>query len=214
VSEALQWYRSSRGVALRAGMDFQAAEADLNIAEILIHQERLDEAEDVLRGAVRVLRASGMPLVALFGDLLLARLVLRRGDLEEADRTAAHVVEQSTDLGSPLNAAEALLVRAQVALERDDAVAALALVDAADRGAGEEVVAVAAQMQLVRGGALLRLGRREEALVSIDAGLESARAQELLYEEARLLEVRAALVDGTADAARAHALLAEMGVRV
>ena len=57
-------------------------------------------------------------------------------------------------------------------------------------------------------------GRREEALVSIDAGLESARAQELLYEQARLLEVRAALVDGTPDEARAHELLAEMGVRV
>ncbi|KAB7741852.1 AAA family ATPase [Nostocoides sp. F2B08] len=212
-SEALDWYRSSRDVALRAGMDFQAAEADLNIAEILIHQGDLDEAEEVLRGAVRVLRASGMPLVALFGDLLLARLVLRRGDLEDADRTAAQVVEQSTDLGSPLNAAEALLVRAQVALEQGQAVAALGLVDAADVAAGEEVVAVAAQAQLVRGGALLRLGRRDEALVAIDAGLESARAQELLYEEARLLEVRAALVDGSPDEARAHELLAEMGVR-
>ena len=213
-SEALEWYRSSRDVALRAGMDFQAAEADLNIAEILIHQGDLDEAEEVLRGAVRVLRASGMPLVALFGDLLLARLVLRRGDLEDADRAAAQVVEQSTDLGSPLNAAEALLVRAQVALEQGDALAALELVEAADVAAGEEVVAVAAQAQLVRGGALLRLGRREDALVSIDAGLESARAQELLYEEARLLEVRAAIVDGTPDEARAHELLAEMGVRV
>lgn len=221
--EALQWYRSSRDVALRAGMDFQAAEADLNIAEILIYQGELDEAEDVLRRAVRVLRASGMPLVAQFGDLLLARLLLQRGDLAEADRAAEQVVEESTDLGSPLNAAEAQLVRAQVALERADATGALELVVAADRAAGDEVVAVAAQSQLVRGAALLRLGRTDEAVAAVDEGLESARAQELLYEEARLLELRAALTDGTgadtgeravADGARAHALLAEMGVRV
>ncbi|MGA8045861.1 MAG: adenylate/guanylate cyclase domain-containing protein [Dermatophilaceae bacterium] len=221
-TEALEWYRSSRAAALRAGMDFQAAEIDLNIAEIHIYQDRLHEAEEVLRSAVRVLRASGIESAAVFGDQLMARLLLQRGELDEADRLAAQVVDHSIAVGSQLTAAEALLLRAQVALQRDQSSAALEMVEEADRSAGDDVVALAAQAQLIRGRALLRLGRTEEALASVDAGLDSARAQELLYEEARLLELRAALANGSgdggseqvaADGARAHAMLEEMGVR-
>ncbi len=91
-SEALDWYRSSREVGLRAGMDFPAAETDLNIAEILIHQGRLEEAHSVLVSAIRVLRASGIESAAVFGYQLLARLHLKRGDLIEADRLARGVM--------------------------------------------------------------------------------------------------------------------------
>jgi tetratricopeptide (TPR) repeat protein len=220
-AEALEWYQSSRDAGVRAGMDFRAAETDLNIAEICIFQGRLDEAEEVLRSAVRVLRASGIEFAAVFGDQLLARLLLERGDLAEADRMAALVVEQFAALGSQLSAAEAQLLRAQVAVERGQANDALELVADAESSAGADAVALTAQAQLVRGSALLRLERVDEARAAVDAGLESARAQELLFEEARLLQLRTALSNGSgegglsdADAARAQSLLAEMGVQV
>jgi tetratricopeptide (TPR) repeat protein len=220
-AEALDWYQSSQDAGVRAGMDFHAAETDLNIAEILIHQGRLDEADEELRSALRVLRASGIEFAAVFGDQLRARLLLARGDLAEADRLAAQVVDQFESLGSQLSASEANLLRAQVAIERGLPSDALELVGGAERSAGAEVVALAAQAQLIRARALHRLGEDDQARAAIDAGLESARAQELLFEEARLLELRANLTDGSApspdlahsDAARAHALLTEMGVR-
>jgi class 3 adenylate cyclase/tetratricopeptide (TPR) repeat protein len=212
--EALEWYRSSRDVALRAGMDFQAAEADLNIAEILIHQERLDEAEEVLRSAARVLRASGIEFGAVFGEQLRSRLLLLRGDLEAADALAATVVEQYLALGSALSAAEALLLRAQVATSRDLPEVALELVDEATGSAGEEAAALTASAELVRATALGMLGRVDDATRAAEEGLRAAQAQELVLEEARLLQVRARLDGsaGSADDARARALLAEMGV--
>jgi ATP/maltotriose-dependent transcriptional regulator MalT len=202
-------------------MDFHAAETDLNIAEILIHQGRLGEADEVLSSALRVLRASGIEFASVFGDQLRARLLLARGDLAEADRLAAEVVDQFDALGSQLSASEANLLRAQVAIERGLPSDALELVRGAERSAGAEVVALAAQAQLIRATALHRLGEDDQARAAIEEGLESARAQELLFEEAQLLELRADLTDGSAaspdlahsDAARAHALLTEMGVR-
>lgn len=216
-TEALDWYQSSRDVGLRAGMDFPAAETDLNIAEILIHQGRLDEAQSVLVSAIRVLRASGIESAAVFGDQLLARLLMRRGELDEADRLAAEVIEQSAALGSQLSAAEGSLLRAQVALNRDAPLDALALLADAEGAADAVAVALAAEIHLIRADALRRLGRVDQARETIDAGLESARSQELLFEEARLLELRASLAAdrdlADADAARARELLDEMGVR-
>jgi len=216
-TEALDWYQSSRDVGLRARMDFPAAETDLNIAEILIHQGRLDEAQSVLVSAIRVLRASGIESAAVFGDQLLARLLMRRGELDEADRLAAEVIEQSAALGSQLSAAEGSLLRAQVALNRDAPLDALALLADAEGAADAVAVALAAEIHLIRADALRRLGRVDQARETIDAGLESARSQELLFEEARLLELRASLAAdrdlADADAARARELLDEMGVR-
>lgn len=220
-AEALDWYRSSRDVGLRAGMDFPAAETDLNIAEILIHQGRLEEAQAVLVSAIRVLRASGIESAAVFGDHLMARLLLRRGELDAADRLAANVIEQSTALGSQLSAAEGSLLRAEIALAREAPDETLVRLADAERSSDAVAAALAAQIHVIRAGALHRLGRQAEARVSVDAGLEAARSQELLFEEARLLELRARLatevgLEGEGpqtDAARARMLLDEMGVQ-
>lgn len=219
-SEALDWYRSSREVGLRAGMDFPAAETDLNIAEILIHQGRLEEAHSVLVSAIRVLRASGIESAAVFGYQLLARLHLKRGDLIEADRLARGVIENYLDLGSQLSAAEGTLLRAEIALERSSPQEALQLLAEAEEIGGAAAVALSAQLQLIRADALHRLGDADQARAMIDAGLEEARAQGLLFEEARLLELRARVLsaagldghDHERDAARARELLSELGV--
>lgn len=219
-AEALDWYRSSRDVGQRAGMDFPAAETDLNIAEILIHQGRLDEAKSVLVSAIRVLRASGIESAAVFGYQLLARLHLKRGDLAEADRLARGVIENYLDLGSQLSAAEGTLLRAEIALERSSPQEALQLLAEAEEIGGAAAVALSAQLQLIRADALHRLGDADQAREVIDTGLEEARGQGLLFEEARLLELRARVLsaagldghDPEGDAARARELLSELGI--
>ena len=50
-----------------------------NVGEVLVSQRRLDEAEPMLRDAVRVLRAHGQMAIALFAELQLGRLQLWRG---------------------------------------------------------------------------------------------------------------------------------------
>ncbi len=67
--EGVELFQSSRVAAVKAGMDFHAAETDLNIAEVMIKQGRLDEAEGVLGDAMRVLRASGMESAYAAGEL-------------------------------------------------------------------------------------------------------------------------------------------------
>ena len=83
-SEAAQWYRTSRDVAMEAGSAFVAAQTDVNLGELLINQGHLDEAEAVLVGAVRVLRASGAARFLAEGQMQLARVHLSRGNLPEA----------------------------------------------------------------------------------------------------------------------------------
>ena len=216
--EALDWYRASREAAVRAGMDFGAAETELNIAEILILRGQLDEAEAILASTLRVLRASGIAFHVAFGETLWARIHLARGELVEAEDLAARAEVEYTALGSAQSAIEALLVRAEVAVRRGGPQEALAMLGTAqDAGA-----ALQPQVQRVRAEALRALGRPGEALEAVEQGLQAAREGQLPYDEARLLEARASLGSGTggvdatgaaaADAARARQILAGMGV--
>ncbi len=221
--EALDWYESSRVAATKAGMDYGAAETELNIVEILINQGRLDDAEVILSRAVRVLRASGVEFHAAFGETLQARLHLARGDVEAAEAHAVRASAGFMALGSLQSALEAELLRADVAIRRgaaDDALRIVAESEAASRG--EDVAALQSQIHLVLARALVSLGRLREAEDEVSKGLNSARAQNLPFEEARLLEIRATLTrrqggasaasKAAADAALADQLLSGMGI--
>ena len=78
-----------------------AAEADMNIGEILITQGRLGEGEEVVRSAMRVLRSSGGAFMSVYGEQLLARIELARGNALEAEKQASDVVRAFIQLGSP-----------------------------------------------------------------------------------------------------------------
>ena len=182
--EGVQLFQSSRVAAIKAGMDFDAAETDLNIAEVLVKQGRLDEADVVLHDALRVLRATGMES-AIFGELVLTRLLLARGETAEAARRAALLVEQYAATGNALSALEATILRAEATIELGSPEEALVLIDEAERAAGESALALHAQAQIVRAGALLKMDRLDAAGEAIEAGLASAREQGLPYEEAK-----------------------------
>ncbi len=84
--EAVEWYTSSRRVALEAGNDFGAAETDLNLAEILTYQGKLEEAERSLASSERILKASGVAYFAAQRRMQQARLHLARGELDAAEQ--------------------------------------------------------------------------------------------------------------------------------
>ena len=217
-AEAVSLFESSRAAALRAGWHLGAAENDLNIGEILITQGRIDEGEQVVRSAVRVLRASGGGSGVVYGELLLARVALAQGNPLEAEQQASRVVQAFHALGSPMSALEASLLQAQAGTELGRPNDALAIVGEAELAAGAEAIALQAKTQLVRGQALIALGHPDKAGEAIAAGLRAARDQGLPYEEARLLQLRSTLraqvgagQEAEVDGARALQILEAIG---
>ncbi len=218
--QAVEDYRLSRTAAMESGNDFGAAETDVNLGEVLVNLGRIDEAEPVLRDAVRVLRASGVEFNASYAEMLLARASLARGELERAASEIIPLVERFTEMGTKLTAFEASLVHAEILTRAGEPGRALALIDEAEDAARGEVAPLRARLCLQRAAALLAVGDRAACSAMIVEGLRTAREQDLPYEEALLLRVSSdlALVQGsTSDAATtaqdANRLLARLGVQ-
>ena len=191
--EAVEWYRSSRRVALEAGNDFGAAETDVSLGDILVSRGQLDEAEAVLQDAVRVLRVSGMDFEAAYGEMQLARARLARGQLDEADRLIAAVVARFVALGHRMTAFEASLVWAEVTTLAGRPEQALAIVADAESAARGEGAPLRARSACSGRAPCSRSTGSDECEQALSAGLEAAVEQDLPYEQALLLGVRARL---------------------
>ncbi len=218
--EALDWYESSRRVALEAGNAFGAAETDVSRGDILVSRGQLDEAEAVLRDAIRVLRVSGMDFEATYGDMQIARISLARGELVDAEARITAVVAEFMSHGHRMTALEASLIRADIAIGAGEDGRALAIVDEAEASAKDEAAPLRARSCLQRARALLALGQLDRCEQSLRSGLQAAREQELPYEEALLLRVRAEFHQrrgdldlAASDADKADALLTRLGAR-
>ena len=207
--EAVDWYTSSRRVAIEAGNDFGAAETDLNIAEILTYQGRLDEAERALVSSARVLTASGVAFYAAVGLMQRAQLELARGKAVDAERLASEAVEEFRQMDDVMTVLEASLVVAEAQIARGRPADALNLIDVAQEEAGVDDRSLQVRIHLLQGRALAELGRLDDAQAELELGLDLAREQELPYEEALLLRQQARLVaarGGVEAPARSHEL--------
>jgi tetratricopeptide (TPR) repeat protein len=189
--EAISWYESSRDVAVRTGNVVDAAIVDTNIAELLVKRRQLDEAEDMLRGAIRVMRGTEFGEGASYAELQLARVYVERGALDEADRMLDSVAEEFAQLGQAVSSLECALAQAESRLRAGRPAAALDVVDRAAAAAGEDAVLFGPQVALARARALAALGREGEAEQEVKSGLGSAREQGLPYEEGMLLLAKA-----------------------
>jgi class 3 adenylate cyclase/tetratricopeptide (TPR) repeat protein len=190
-AEAVDLYERARSAFDRAGNAVQAAIAAANVGELLVNQDRPNEAEPMLRDAVRVLRASAFVDGATFAEVQLARLLIGRRQLDEA----AEILEAAladliaADLyGSALEAAIHLADCRR--LEGDPAMA-LHLLAEAEAQAGEDAEWQVAQLARVRALAQLESGRGEDALATLATAVRSARAQGLESELPLLLTARA-----------------------
>ncbi|HEX6888557.1 MAG TPA: adenylate/guanylate cyclase domain-containing protein [Candidatus Nanopelagicales bacterium] len=207
--ESVDWYQSSRTVALAVGNTFGAAETDLSLADVLVSQGRVAQAEELLRDAVRVLRAIGMAFEAAYGESLVARVELARGDLPAAEARITDVVARMRASGHSLAALEASLVHAEVASRAGRPEESLQIILEAEQVAGGEAALLLARICVLRGEALLALGRLDECAAAVEAGLAAAQENRMPYEEGLLLRVRAGLAEAMGDVPRAQADAAE-----
>ncbi len=211
--EAIECYAQSRAVATEVGNACFAAKVDLNLADLLLRQGDVDEADRLLLGAIRVFGASGMGAERTYGQLLLSRIHLARGHLGAAADLASAVADAFLRLGLPESELEARVVLADVAVQEERFDEALAILTAATGGRGEPPLLRPA-ISMVRAAALRGLGLTGPAREAIDAGLLTAREQDLPYEEAQLLLARADLAPdgaGLHDATRAEQILRRIG---
>lgn len=216
--EALSWYSSSRDIDVRTGDVVDAAFVETNIAELLVKRGQLAEAEPLLQGAIRCLRATEFNEGTASAELQLARLWVERGALQEAESLLERVAEVFSSLGQASMGLECALVRAESQLRAGRPDAALEGVGRAAEGAGEDAVLLVPQVAYAQARALGALGRHRDAEQELKAGLTSARKQGLPYEEGMLLLARAEIArmqgqpPDPGDLEAATAILAGLGV--
>ena len=196
--DALGYYRKAGEAFARAGNQWNAAITACNVGEILSNQGRYAEAEDAVRPAERVLRASGTPSDTAFAATVLGTTAARRGSpeealglLEAARADYLKVGESTAAVATEISMAEALLYagEAEEALARADDIVASSHARNGD--------ASASTLARVRGYALALMGRAVSAQESVDESLRAARERGDRYDEAlaadaliRLAEIR------------------------
>jgi tetratricopeptide (TPR) repeat protein len=207
--DAVRGYETAREMYERAGDRWTASYAMCNSAEILSDQGRMDEAEGLLRGALRIARASRSSAHIAGVSAYLGRHLARAGIFGEARALlteAREEFERSGDRGEVFST-DARIAEC-LALEGDAEPAFELATAALDRAASLEGVQMWVPiLHRVRGWALMQLGRHEEAAAELNESLTAARANGADYEAAVTLvalarlprEPAAALVQGASE---------------
>jgi len=106
---AVSRYERAREAFLRAGDEWNAMSASYNIAEILVDQGRLDDAEPLASEALRVWRAARTPWDIGYGAALMARLQGRRGNYAAAGALVEEAVAAYSASGERFDTLDAEL---------------------------------------------------------------------------------------------------------
>jgi class 3 adenylate cyclase/tetratricopeptide (TPR) repeat protein len=167
--------------------------AKFNVSDILIDQGRYDDAEPVLREAIRVWRASGADADVAEGQRERALLMMRRrapGDMDEASQLLEAARGEQTSAGK---LGEVLITdsrRAELEVLAGRPASALAIADRglveAERTDGGSLVVP--RLERTRGWALLQSGRPKEAAKAFARAERLARKGEDIYELAQALD--------------------------
>jgi len=215
---ALEWFEGYRSASIQSGNSLDAAIAASNIGEMLVRRGALEEAYPLLNDAVRVMRATGFSDGAAWAEIQIGRLLIARGAHDKADALLERVRSELRKLGKSASALEAACVQAQAKSLLGQGADALMLLDESISAAGQHAATFAPQIAESRVRALAAMGRRPEARLETDAGIEAARAAGLQYEEAALLAARIELDRGQGkgpdvrDVAALEKILANLGI--
>jgi len=176
-SEARTLWERSSDLFRTVGDLASAAAGDVLIGQVLTDQGNLDQAEPLLRGCVRMYRASADRYLLGCALTQLGRSLAREGHCEDALEVLAEAKGDLADVGASAEEIEAdvaavecyvFLGRASEALEGADA--ALKAIDAM----GSQSV-VLPQLHRARGYAFTQRGQIGEAMRAFGASLDAAR---------------------------------------
>jgi tetratricopeptide (TPR) repeat protein len=219
--ESVRFAEQARELLLRLGNYTNAAFVATNTAELRTEQGAYDEAEALLRDAVRAARAAGRRYGVGQSLSVLALLLARTGRFTEAlamfDDARAEWVRVGASADVALNESR----RAECRVLMGDAIEALAIVDevlAPGRGA-DEVAPILSSLERVRGYALVQTGDTVGARAAFERSLEAARERADLLQLALTLTAIARLdreqgrEPSPDDEAEAAVALAKLGVR-
>ena len=215
--EAISLYRRSREALARAGAWVEAADTDLNIAEILADQGHLDEAEQLVRESLRTHRAAEYPMGIAYSTQYLGRITARAGR-PGGRELLADALDQWRTIGSAALEIETETKLAEAMLFDGDHAAALELLHPAlERERHVAVVPwLRALLRRLVGSALGQAGDREAGLDAVREAIRIARDSHSQFELAMGLETLARLDrTGAASASaqqEADELLARLGV--
>ena len=216
--EAVRFYRQGQEAATKAGDVIHTALFGSNVGEVLVNQGRLDEAEPILREAIRVQRGSGWEEGADAAEGYLGALLVQRGDLEEAETLLRSVRNDYLTKGRRGVAGGIGISLAQCLVRRGRLKDAAVLLDEIEAGGGDFVIQ-APFLALVRSELLAASGLETEALEIAKTGIAVAVAQGLDYERALLILAVASLGRRTGqppsadDEAIAASILERLGVQ-
>ncbi len=217
-SETLEWYQKSVNEYRRIGLMNNAAWTEANIGEVLLNQGRLDEAEPLLHDAIRVLRSSQNSETP-FVEMQIGRLLVARGEWTEAERVLRAGVDFWKATRDAWWAYEMSLHLADCLVRSDRPHEALAVIDDVEGADPAEVGIYQAAKEAVLAGALIELGRADEAVEAICRGVAEARQRSLSFDLSRLLLLADRIgppfdprLGTTEPAEEAHRLLDRLGV--
>jgi class 3 adenylate cyclase/tetratricopeptide (TPR) repeat protein len=185
-TRALRHYRASTEIYERINRPTDVALQMTNMAEILIFQGRLDDAENALSAALRLLRAAPDTTEHAFAVGQQGRVAMARGDNAAALELygeARRVQEEIGDLYEVVILDAFIAETYQLAGDGEEALDRLADLRVRNRSVG----ATLDYMARVEGRALVLVGREDEGLAVLRAALDASRAGAALYDEWRLL---------------------------
>ena len=123
----------------------------------------------------------------------MARLLIRMSEYQAAESLLQTIRERAEAAGETMSILHVAIQLADSRLRQGMPGEALEILDNAGDGVGMETLRPT--VAHVRGRALAFLGMHEQALREIEAGLEQARKQGLLYDQAILLADKNELID-------------------
>ena len=186
-SESLELNERGRDAFLRTGAQVEAAYGATNIGEILIYQGHLDEAEEVLRAGMRIVRASSARSLAAFINGLLGIVEARRGRFVESHTHLDAARMEYREIGEADHVREIEGIEAEcLTLEgRVDEGAAIAQKLLDEGSAGPQVP----MLHRVLAMASLTQGDAEGGRTALHASLEAARVRGADHDVAFTLDV-------------------------
>ncbi|MEJ2088629.1 MAG: tetratricopeptide repeat protein, partial [Gammaproteobacteria bacterium] len=136
--EAVSWLQSARDGYRRSGDEVSAAYMDMNLGIMRVNQNRIDEAELILTGCIRVMRSGEFEHGVASAETHLARVRTAQGAFDDAIAILNNVVDYFDGVGQTLQKLEALSYLAIALTDAGKAEDALSLLNQAERASPRE----------------------------------------------------------------------------